>query len=425
VQPLTVFDAAAIVVVLAAALGVFNHRVLRLPFTIGLTVSGVAAATVVVAVRAFVPWTQLDDAAMWALRQIDLTESLMHGMLGFLLFAGALHVDLDDLRAVRGPIVGLGVFGTLISTLLMGGASHAVFALAGAAVPFAWCLVFGALISPTDPIAVLGIMKTAGAPPSLETKVAGESLFNDGVAVILFTVLLGVAAGGGGHGAAPADVALIFVQEVGGGIVLGLGAGALVYRVMRGLDEPNLEILLSVALVMGLTFVAFQAHVSAPLACVCAGLLIGNHGRSFAMTERTRTALELVWSFIDEGLNAVLFMLVGLDVLLVSVAPEHLTAAALMIPVALGARWVAVLLPVSVLRLRRTFTPYAVAILTWGGLKGAISIALALSLPAVPGRDAIVTATYGVVLFSIVVQGLTVGPLIRRLRTRRGRADRR
>jgi CPA1 family monovalent cation:H+ antiporter len=212
VQTLTVFDAAAIVVVLAAVLGVFNHRVLRLPFTIGLTVSGVAAATVLVAVHAFVPWTTLDDAAFWALRQIDLTESLMHGMLGFLLFAGALHVDLDDLRAVWGPILGLGVFGTLISTVVMGGASHVVFALAGVPVPFAWCLVFGALISPTDPIAVLGIMKTAGAPPSLETKVAGESLFNDGVAVIVFTVLLGVATGHDAHGASPADIAVVFVQ---------------------------------------------------------------------------------------------------------------------------------------------------------------------------------------------------------------------
>jgi CPA1 family monovalent cation:H+ antiporter len=412
---LTVFDAAAIVVVLAAALGVFNHRVLRLPFTIGLTVSGVAAATLLVALRALVPWTTLDDAALWTLSQIDLTESLMHGMLGFLLFAGALHVDLDDLRAVRGPIVGLGVFGTLISTAVMGGASHAVFALAGVPVPLAWCLVFGALISPTDPIAVLGIMKTAGAPPSLETKVAGESLFNDGVAVILFTVLLGIATGHDAHGTEPADLAMLFVQEVLGGVVLGLAAGALVYRAMRGLDEPNLEILLSVALVMGLTFVAFQAHVSAPLACVCAGLLIGNHGRSFAMSERTRTALDLVWSFIDEALNAVLFVLVGLDVLLVSLAPGHLVAGVLMIPVALAARWLAVLVPISLLRLRRTFTPYTVALLTWGGLKGAISIALALSLPAVASRDAIVTATYAVVLFSIIIQGLTVGPLIRRL----------
>jgi CPA1 family monovalent cation:H+ antiporter len=323
------------------------------------------------------------------------------------------HVDLDDLRELGGPILGLAVVGTLISTVVVAVGSQAAFALAGVPLDFAWCLVFGALISPTDPIAVLGIMRTAGAPRSLETKVAGESLFNDGVAVIVFSVVLGAALGNHAHGIDAGTIIIAFVREVGGGLLLGLGGGVLVYWAMRGLDEPNLEILLSVALVMGLTVTAFQLHASAPLACVCAGLLIGNHGRRFAMGARTRHALDLVWSFIDEGLNAVLFLLVGLEVLLISLDAVHVVAALLMIPVALFARWLAVLVPISVLGLRRTFARHTVAVLTWGGLKGAISIALALSIPAGPAKEAIVTATYAVVIFSIVGQGLTVGRLIR------------
>ncbi len=413
VHGLTAFDAAAVVVVLSAFFGVVNHRVLRLPFTIGLTVSGLVASVLVVWTHLLVPELRFAEAFHGMLAGIDFHESLMHGMLGFLLFAGALHLDVTRLAEQREPIVGLAVVGTIVSTVVVAFVSHAVFRAMGVPIAFAWCLVFGALISPTDPIAVLGIMKTAGAPATLETKVAGESLFNDGVAVILFSLLLAAATGRNDPDAV--GVATVFVREVVGGIGLGLGAGYLVFLAMRRLDEPNLEILLSVALVMGLTAAAFQLHTSAPLACVAAGLLIGNTGRALAMSARTREALDLVWSFIDETLNAALFLLVGLELVVLSRTDGQAAAGLLMIPVALVARYLAVLVPLSALRLRRSFTPYAVAILTWGGLKGAISVALALSLPPFPGRDTVVIATYAVVVFSIVVQGLTVGPLIRRL----------
>lgn len=413
VHGLTAFDVAAVVVVLSAIFGVMNHRLLRLPFTIGLTVSGLVASIVVVWAPLVIPGLPFVDAVHDLMRRIDFHESLMHGMLGFLLFAGALHLDVTRLSAQREPIVGLAVVGTIVSTVVVAVLSHQVFRLVGVPIDFAYSLVFGALISPTDPIAVLGIMKTAGAPQSLETKIAGESLFNDGVAVILFSLLLAAATGRDDPDAA--SVAVVFAREVVGGVGLGLAAGYLVFLAMRRLDEPNLEILLSVALVMGLTAAAFQLHASAPLACVAAGLLIGNTGRALAMSARTREALDLVWSFIDETLNAALFLLVGLELVVLSRVQGQVTAGVSMIPVALTARWLAVLVPISVLKLRRSFTPNAVAILTWGGLKGAISVALALSLPSFPGRETVVIATYAVVVFSIVVQGLTVGPLIRRL----------
>jgi CPA1 family monovalent cation:H+ antiporter len=412
VPDLTPFDAAAVVVVLSAMFGVVNHRLLRLPFTIGLTVSGVVASALVVGAHVVVPDLGIAEAMQEIMHSIDFHESLMHGMLGFLLFAGALHIDVTDLRAQWESILGLAVVGTLISTAVVAVGAALVFRQLGVPIDFAYCLVFGALISPTDPIAVLGILKTAGAPAVLETKVAGESLLNDGVAVIVFSMLLAAASGHGAHGD---GLVAVFLREVVGGIGLGLGAGYLVFLTMRRLDEPNLEILLSVALVMGLTAAAFQLHTSAPLACVAAGLLIGNRGRALAMSARTREALDLVWSFIDETLNAALFLLVGLELVVVSRVDGQVVAGLAMIPVVLLARWLAVLTPISALRLRRAFARNTVAILTWGGLKGAISVALALSLPAFPGRDTIVIATYAVVLFSIVVQGLTVGRLIRRL----------
>jgi CPA1 family monovalent cation:H+ antiporter len=320
--------------------------------------------------------------------------------------------------------VTLATVGVVLSAGLIGLGSYGLFNQLGLAVPLTWCLVFGALISPTDPVAVLGIMRSAGAPRSLEVKVVGESLLNDGVGVVLFTILLAVARGSTAHGEEPG--AGHFLQtafvEVAGGLLLGLVAGYLAYRAMRSLDEPNLEILISVALVMGVSLLSFRLHASAPLACVVAGLFIGNHGRRFAMSDRTRTALDLVWEFLDEGLNAVLFLLVGLEVVVaVRYEAPSLAAGVLMIPLALGARAVSVALPIEALRRVESFTPGVVRVLTWGGLKGGISVALALSLPAFPGRAVVLTVTYVVVLFSIIVQGLTVGRVVRLVAT--GAAD--
>jgi len=417
---LNIFDTAALLLVLASVFAFLNHRFLRLPISIGITVSGLAASLLVLALDAVAPAAGIGDTVRSLVQGIDFYESLMHGMLSFLLFAGAMHVDLGALLERKGPILTLASIGVAISTAVVGYGSYLLFSLVGIDVPLAYCLVFGALISPTDPIAVLAIMKSMGAPPSLEVKVGGESLFNDGIGVVVFTGLL-AAAGGASHGAAEDSVGAAFVLEllaleVAGGIGLGLLGGYLCYLAMRRLDERNLEVLFSFALVMGITFVAFQLHASAPLACVVAGLLIGNPGRRLAMSERTRQGLDLVWGFIDEALNAVLFLLVGVEVLALEFVPVHLGAALLAVPLVLGARLGSVWLPLAVLRrLRHEFAPGTVRVLTWGGLKGAISVALALSLPPFPGREAVLTATYAVVLFSIVVQGLTVGRLIRRV----------
>lgn len=414
-----VLDAASVLVVMAATAGYLNHKLLKLPFTIGLMVSALAASLAVMALDAAIPSLTLGEAVRGYVLGIDFTEALMKGMLAFLLFAGALHVNLDDLVHMRGPILSLASVGVVLSTAVMGTASYLVFQLVGIEVPLVWCLVFGALISPTDPVAVLGILSSAKAPKSLETKVAGESLFNDGIGVIVFTVLLGIAVGGASHGhgdgVSAGSLLEIFLVEVVGGLLLGLALGLIVYYAMRTLDEPNLEILLSVALVMAINFVAFRLHTSSPLACVVAGLFLGNRGRAFAMSDRTRDALDLVWSFLDEALNAVLFLLVGLEVFAVSFEAHRLTAALLLVPVALAARLLSVGVPMSLLGLRRRFTPGAVRVLTWGGLKGGISVALALSLPDFPGRSAVLAATYAIVVFSIVVQGLTLGPVVRRL----------
>ncbi|TDI45053.1 MAG: sodium:proton antiporter [Acidobacteria bacterium] len=414
---MSIIDIAAILLMLAAASSYINHRYLGLPNTIGLTLSGLLAATVVLLLDLAWPDLGLAQVVRTGLAQVDFPELLMRGMLGFLLFAGALHVDLEDLMAHRWPIIFLSTVGVLISLVVVGSGSYWLFQLAGTPVPFAYCLVFGALISPTDPIAVLSVMKSQKVPRGLQIKVAGESLFNDGIGIVAFTLLLAGASGNATHsgGMGVVTVVTLLLQEVGGGVLLGLVSGYLIFRLMRSVDEANLEILLSVALVMGITFLAFRLHISAPLACVVAGLFIGNHGRRFAMSPATRTSLDGVWSFLDQSLNGVLFLLLGLEVVAtLSPRPAHLLAAGLLLVLVLGARLVSVAVPIGILHTRMRFDPGLIKILTWGGLKGGISVALALSLPPFPGRAAVVTATSIIVAFSVVIQGLTIGPLIHR-----------
>jgi CPA1 family monovalent cation:H+ antiporter len=290
-----------------------------------------------------------------------------------------------------------------------------VFRLVGLDLPLAYCLVFGALISPTDPVAVLGILKTTRVPASLEAKIAGESLFNDGIGVVVFTVMLGIAAHTGDLG--PASITLLFLQEALGGALLGLATGLLVYYAMRQVDEYSLEIILSLTLVTVTYQLALALHLSGPIAVVVAGLLIGNHGARFAMSERTRNHLLNFWTVLDEILNALLFVLIGLEVVLIPTETPYLVAALLAIPIALAARFASVGLPVLALGTFREFSRGAVRVLTWGGLRGGISVALALSLPESEAKGPILAATYAVVVFSIVVQGLTIGPLARRIVT--------
>ncbi len=281
----------------------------------------------------------------------------------------------------------------------------------GLDIPFIYCLVFGALISPTDPIAVLGILKQAEAPKTLATKITGESLFNDGVAVVVFLVVAGIAAGGGE--VTPGEVAMLFAQEAPGGVLFGLIAGGLAYWMLKSVDNYQVEVLITLALTTGGYALAEVLHLSAPIAIVVAGLLIGNHGRLLAMSTHTRQHLDTFWELVDEILNAVLFVLIGLEVLILALREEYLLAGLLAIPIVLLARFISVGLPIGLMRRFRRFSPNVVQILTWGGLRGGISVALALSLPASEIRDTLVVVTYSVVVFSILVQGLTIGRLVR------------
>ena len=347
--------------------------------------------------------------------QIDFNQTVMKVMLSFLLFAGALHVNLGDLRDQKWVVAILASVGLVLSTFLVGTISYFVFQLVGVQVPFLWCLVFGALISPTDPVAVLGILKTVGVPKSLETKITGESLFNDGVGVVIYLVLVGLAAGQAE--ATVAYVGKLFLLEVGGGIILGAILGGVAYWMLRTIDNYQIEVLITLALVTGGYQLASLWHLSGPLAMVVAGLMIGNHGRLLAMSDKTREHLDLFWELVDEILNALLFLLIGLEIFVLTWSGSAFVAGLILIVVVLASRMAAVSLPVVLLKRSRTFSPGIVRILAWGGLRGGISVALALALPrdgsiSNDALQAILMATYLVVIFSIAVQGLTFKRLI-------------
>ena len=403
------FEIIAILLTISAVFSFINYRFLKLPTTIGLMLIALVFSLFLIVAGKFIP-----NSNHWAielLREVDFDETLLHGMLSFLLFAGALHVNLGDLRQQYRVIAGLATVGIVISTFVVGGLSWLMLNLLGMHLSFIACLLFGALISPTDPIAVLGILKTTNTPKSLETKIAGESLFNDGVGVVLFLVLLNIATSGYQEVSA-AEIGLLFVQEAVGGAALGLAAGLLTYWFLKNVDNYQVEVLITLALVTGGYALAEGLHLSAPIAIVVAGLLIGNHGRSFAMSAKTREHLDGFWELVDEILNAVLFVLIGLEVMVLDSTGLELAAGLLAVPIVLVARFVSVAVPVAMLRYFRTFSPHVVKILTWGGLRGGISVALALSLPAGQERHAILTITYAVVVFSIVVQGLTIGRVV-------------
>ena len=407
----TPFEAAAVLIVVAAVLGYLNYRYLRMPHTIGLTVMGALASLCVIGLDALGPSLGLGDAVRALLLEVDFDDTLLEGMLSFLLFAGALHVDLEVLLKRRWAVLAMATLGVVVSTFVVGFGFLMLTSLLGIDLPFVWCLVFGALISPTDPVAVLGILKSAKVPKSLEAKVAGESLFNDGVGVVVFSICLSVALAGGGFSAA--EAARLFAVEALGGAALGLAIGWIGFRAMKAIDEHNLEVLITLAIVMGGYALALRIHVAGPIAMAVAGLLIGNHGMRLAMSERTRTHLTNFWSLIDEVLNSVLFLLIGMEIVAIVVEGRFLLAGVIAIALVLAARAVAVGLPFAVLSRFRPFTRGALPILVWGGLRGGISIALALSLPSGMAKDVILTATYIVVIFSVVVQGATIATAAR------------
>ena len=414
---MSIFSIGAILVGLSALFGFINHRFLHLPHTIGLVVIALFASLSIIGLNLIVPSAQIGQRVTDVLRQIDFNETLMHGMLSFLMFAGALHADFSAIKTSRLTIGVMAVFGTLISTFVIGASMWFLLGFFEFKLPFVWALVFGALISPTDPVAVLSLFKTVEVPDTLQAKMTGESLFNDGVGVVLFTVVLAIALADEGHGGniGPTEVIKLFFTEVAGGALLGLVAGYIGYRAMYGIDESSLEVLITLALVMVTYSLALSLHMSGPIAMVVAGLFIGNSGVKYAMSEKTRDYVLTFWTLIDEILNSVLFLLIGLEVLVVAESIENLWFALLAIPVTLFARTFSVTIPITILSHWETFTKGAVPILIWGGLRGGIAVALALSLPDIKYKFAILTITYGVVLFSIIVQGLTVKPLIKRV----------
>jgi len=405
---LSLFEIAALLLLLSGFFGWFNHVVIKLPHTIGLLVMALIASMVLLASEALFPALGIAETVRGAIGQIDFYETVMKGMLALLLFAGALHVDFTYLRNQAWAIGLMASVGVVTSTFIVGVGLYYLAAIFGAPVPFIWALVFGSLISPTDPVAVLSLLKSINVPHSLEAKIAGESLFNDGVGVVVFTILLAIAVGGGATEVTAFQVAELFVVEALGGAVFGFVAGWITYKAMAKIDEHMVEILLTLGMVTAVYAVCVRLHLSGPIAVVVAGLLIGNRGADEAMTEHTRSSMFSFWELIDEILNSVLFLLIGLEVLVVSLDPSFAWIAVASIPLVLSARLIAVSVPILLLSLKQTFAAGAIPVLTWGGLRGGISVALALSIPAIPEKPLLLTCTYAVVLFSIIVQGLTV-----------------
>ncbi|MEP6763700.1 MAG: sodium:proton antiporter [Gemmatimonadaceae bacterium] len=412
-QSLTPFDAAAILIVLAASLGYINHRFLKLPSSVGLTIMGAISSLIVIALDRMMPSSGLSQMVVRFLASIDFQTTLMDGMLSFLLFAGALHVDWAEMRRGRLPILVLSTVGVLLSTAIVGGGFWWLSSLFGVSVPLSWCLVFGALISPTDPVAVMAVLQRAAVPPTLRAVVAGESLFNDGVGVVVFSILLASALGAQSFSVGRASV--VFIQEAGGGALLGLVVGWIAFRAMRSIDEYSVEVLITLAVVMGGYSLAHWIHVSGPVAMAVAGLIIGNHGMAFAMSDVTRDYLVKFWVVIDEILNAVLFLLIGLEVIAIAPSGRILVIGALCVLLVLIARFVSVVVPLAAMRPFFSLGSLGTPTLVWGGLRGGISIALALALPESAVRTTILSATYAVVMFAVIVQGGTVGLLIKRL----------
>lgn len=408
---MSLLQIASLLIVLAGLFGAFNYLFLRLPSAIGILVVALLASFALLALDLIAPGLGIAASARSIVTGIEFSDALLEGMLGLLLFAGALHVKLSDLRQQWRVIFLMATLGVALSTTIVG-------------VGFSWmtgmplliALVFGALISPTDPVAVLGVLRDANLPKALETKIAGESLFNDGVAYVVFLVIVGLAFPSGDHHADGASAAItLFFQEAVGGAVLGIVLGWLTFRLMRLIDDYSLEVLLTLGLAFGGYSLAVSLHFSAPIMAVCAGLLIGDIGAKHGMSEETRNYVDAFWKLIDEILNAVLFLMIGFEVFAIAFNSNYLLVGVASIALALVARFAAVAVPVTLLKPFRNFSDGVVPIMTWGGIKGGISVALALSLPDSEWKPLILTATYVVVIFSIIAQGLTIAPLAKRL----------
>ena len=410
------FDIATVIVAVSALFGYLNFRLLRLPSSTGILALTLGLSLLLLSLNQWGPAWHLREACVQFVGQIDFTTALMRGMLCFLLFAGALQIDLRSLRENGGTVFALSTAGVMISTLTIGAVTDFVFARLGFPVPLYDCFLLGALISPTDPIAVIALLKHLGAPREIETQIAGEALFNDGMGVVVFLGFFSLAGLGGDNDVhlslTPGSIAPFLVWQTGGGILLGLTLGLFALLAIKSVDYHPLELLITLALVMLAYALSFSLGVSGLIAVVVAGILVGSYGRKSAMSETAVEHLDSFWSMVDEILNSALFLLLGLQVLSIEWTGRLVGAGLLVIPIVLLARWISVGLPIGMLRLGRKFQPGIVPILTWGGLRGSISVAMVLSLPPFPSRELLVSCTYLVMLFSVLIQGLTMRRLL-------------
>lgn len=397
----------SVLIVLASVFAYINHRVLKLPSTIGIMVIAIiVSVTLVVSGDQFLPKTTTNLTEL--IHSFDFTEVLMGAMLNFLLFAGGIHINIKDLREQFGPVLMFSTVGVIISTFAVAIGVYYLLPYVGISMPFIYCLVFGALISPTDPVAVLSVLKQAKVSNALKTKVAGESLFNDGMAVVVFTVVLQLAIGKE-IALNVESIGLLLLKEAGGGLLLGVLLGYSASRAMRVVDDYIISVLITLSVVMGGYLIAHELHISVPLAMVAAGLFMGNFSESFKMKSETQDYLIKFWELIDEIMNAVLFLFIGFELLLIKDLNDYLVAGGICIMIVLAARWIAIFVPTKFMSLRYRFSPQTVKVLVWGGIRGGVSIALALSIPQNEYNKIIISITYCVVVFSIVVQGLTIG----------------
>jgi CPA1 family monovalent cation:H+ antiporter len=403
----------SLLVLLAALFAYVNDRWIKWPPTIGIMVLALLSSIFMVILGNLVP--AFSASVLILVSNIDFGQVLMKIMLSFLLFAGAIHIDAVKLRKEFWPVMTLATVGVFISTFLVSVMSYYLFQLFNLHIPYIHCLLLGALISPTDPIAVMAILKKAGIPRSLELKIMGESLFNDGVGVVVFLTILEIASNGNGT-FSPTSTILLFLKEACGGIAFGALMGYAAYFLLRSIDNYRVEVLITLAIVMCGYTLADDLHLSAPLAIIVTGIMVGTKGRTVAISSISWDYLGKFWDLIDEIFNAILFLLIGLQMLVIKTHSTIMIIGCIMILVVLVARWFSVSLPVAVLRLKIKFEKNAITILTWGGLRGGLSVAMALSLPKNMHRDELVLITYIIVIFSIVVQGLTIGKLAERMK---------